>query len=252
MRKPFVAGNWKMHGSKASIKDLMTGLNAQIDKVGNATVAICPPAAYIDFAQKCLMTDKISVGGQNMCEEPLQGAFTGEISAAMLKDLNCEYVILGHSERRAIYGETDVQIAVKTQQAIQFGLTPILCVGETLDEREAGKLEAVIGGQLTAVLDVIGISGFKSVVIAYEPVWAIGTGKTASAEQAQEVHAFIRSMLASLDAEVAENVVIQYGGSVNPGNAKELFAQPDIDGGLIGGASLKSDAFIAICEAAGA
>ncbi len=252
MRKPFVVGNWKMHGTKASIKDLVTGLNALAERAGNATVAVCPPSAYIDYTQKCLTVDNVALGAQNMCSEPKQGAFTGEVSAVMLKDLGCSYVILGHSERRAIYGETDAQIAVKVEVAIASGLTPILCVGETLVERESDQVEIVIGGQLDAVLSVVGIAGFSSIVIAYEPVWAIGTGKTASSLQAQEVHKFIRTKLSKLNADIANGVIIQYGGSVNPGNAKELFSQPDIDGGLIGGASLSADAFMAVCEAAGA
>lgn len=252
MRKPFVAGNWKMHGSKAAIMGLVTGLNAQSGRAGNATVAICPPAIYIDYVTKCLSAGNISIGAQNIAQEAVQGAYTGETSAEMLKDLGCQYVILGHSERRAIYGETDALIAEKVKVAIESGLTPILCVGETLEEREAGQLESVISAQMNAVLDVVGIEGFQSTVIAYEPVWAIGTGKTATSAQAQEVHAFIRSILANLDAEIAEGVIIQYGGSVKPNNAAELFSQPDIDGGLIGGASLNADDFMAICEAAGA
>jgi len=251
MRKPFVAGNWKMHGSKASILNLVTGLNSMAGELDGVDVAVCPPSLYIDFTKRTLSTPAIVIGAQNMAEEPYQGAFTGEGSAVMLKDLGCDYVILGHSERRAIYGETDSEIANKVQVALKSGITPILCVGETLDERESGVMESVISAQLDAVLDVVGIAAFNFVVIAYEPVWAIGTGVTASPAQAQEVHAFIRGKLAKLDASVAEKVVIQYGGSVKPGNAKELFGQPDIDGGLIGGASLDADDFIAICKAAG-
>lgn len=251
MRQLFVAGNWKMHGDKASIKTLVTGLNAKADSVGDVLVAVCPPAIYLDYTKNCLMSDKVALGGQNMAVEPLQGAYTGETSAAMLKDVGCQYVILGHSERRAIYGETDQEIAKKVKTALDSGLTPILCVGETLEERESGQLEAVISQQLDAVVAEVGIDQFSNVVIAYEPVWAIGTGKTASAQQAQDVHAFIRGQLAKLNASVAEKVIIQYGGSVKPNNASELFSQPDIDGGLIGGASLNADDFIAICQAAG-
>lgn len=251
MRKPFVAGNWKMHGSKASILDLVTGLNAQSAELENVDVAVCPPAIYIDYANRTLSGNGIAVGAQNMAEESLQGAFTGEISVAMLKDLGCEYVILGHSERRAIYGETDSEIAQKVKVALAAGVTPILCVGETLEERESGVMEDVIATQLDAVLDLVGIQSFSGIVIAYEPVWAIGTGVTASPAQAQEVHAFIRSKLAGLDSAIAEKVIIQYGGSVKPDNAKELFGQTDIDGGLIGGASLNASDFIAICKAAG-
>jgi triosephosphate isomerase (TIM) len=251
MRQLFVAGNWKMHGDKASIKTLVTGLNAQAESVGNVLVAVCPPAVYLDYTKNCLVASNIAMGGQNIAVEPVSGAYTGETSAAMLKDLECDYVILGHSERRAIYGETDAEIADKVKTALDMNLTPILCVGETLDERESGQLESVISTQLNAVIDVVGIAAFDKVVIAYEPVWAIGTGKTASAAQAQEVHAFIRGLLASKNSTVAEKVIIQYGGSVKPGNAAELFSQPDIDGGLIGGASLSADDFIAICRATG-
>lgn len=251
MRKPFVAGNWKMHGSKASILNLVTGLNSKMDELGNVDVAVCPPSIYIDYTLANLNGERILVGAQNMAEEPVQGAFTGEISVEMLKDLGCNYVILGHSERRAIYGETDSQIANKVKVALDAGVTPILCVGETLQERESGVMEQVIATQLDAVLDVVGIAGFEKTVIAYEPVWAIGTGVTASPQQAQEVHAFIRGKLAGLNAEIANKVIIQYGGSVKPDNAEELFGQPDIDGGLIGGASLNADDFIAICKAAG-
>lgn len=251
MRKPFVAGNWKMHGSKASILTLVSDLNSKIADVGDVDVAICPPAIYIDYVNRALAGNRIAVGAQNMAEEAQQGAFTGEHSVAMLKDMDCGYVILGHSERRALYGETDSQIATKVDVALKAGVTPILCVGETLEERESGVMESVIAAQLDAVLDVVGIEVFDKVVIAYEPVWAIGTGKTASPQQAQEVHAFIRGKLSGLNSDVASKVVIQYGGSVKPDNAVELFGQPDIDGGLIGGASLNANDFIAICKAAG-
>lgn len=251
MRKAFVAGNWKMHGSKASILTLVSGLNAKVGEVGDVDIAVCPPAIYIDFVNRSLSTGKIAVGAQNMAEEPVQGAYTGEHSVAMLKDFDCQYVILGHSERRAIYGETDAQIAKKVKVALKNGVTPILCVGETLEERESGVMETVIATQMDAVIAEVGIAAFEKIVIAYEPVWAIGTGKTATPAQAQEVHAFIRSKLAKLSADVAQKVIIQYGGSVKPDNAAELFSQPDIDGGLIGGASLNADDFIAICKAAG-
>jgi len=251
MRKAFVAGNWKMHGSKASIMTLVSDLNSKVAEVGSVDIAICPPAIYIDFVTRALATDKIAIGAQNMAVEPEQGAFTGEQSAAMLNDMGCRYVILGHSERRAIYGETDAEVAAKVAVALDSNVTPILCVGETLGERESGVMEQVIATQLDAVINKVGIDAFDKVVIAYEPVWAIGTGKTASPAQAQEVHAFIRTKLAGLNADIAEKVIIQYGGSVKPDNAVELFSQPDIDGGLIGGASLNADDFIAICKAAG-
>lgn len=251
MRKAFVAGNWKMHGSKASIMALVSDLNSKISEVGDVEVAICPPAIYIDFVTRTLTTDRIAVGAQNMAVEPEQGAFTGEQSAAMIKDMGCTYVVLGHSERRAIYGETDAEVAEKVAVALRSNVIPILCVGETLEERESGTMQQVIATQLDAVITQVGIDAFNKVVVAYEPVWAIGTGKTASPAQAQEVHAFIRSKLAGLNSSIAEKVIIQYGGSVKPENAAELFSQPDIDGGLIGGASLNADDFIAICKAAG-
>lgn len=251
MRQMFVAGNWKMHGTKASIKTLITELNASISGVKGVDIAICPPAVYLDYVSHALSVTNVKLGAQNSAIEPSEGAFTGETSVAMLKDVGCQYVILGHSERRSLFGETNQEVAEKVKTVLGSGLTPILCVGETLEEREAGKLETVISAQMNAVLDVIGIKAFEKVVIAYEPVWAIGTGKTATAQQAQEVHAFIRSLLASSDAAVANKVIIQYGGSVKPNNAKELFEQPDIDGGLIGGASLNAEDFVAICQAAG-
>jgi triosephosphate isomerase len=249
MRTLFVAGNWKMHGDKSFIKGLVTDLNKEVADVEGVNVAVCPPAIYLDYVARCLNSDKVQLGAQNIAVEPKQGAFTGEISVSMIKDVGCSYVVLGHSERRSIYGETNTQVAEKVETALNAGVTPILCVGETLDERESGKLEVVISGQLNAVLDRVGIDRFENVVIAYEPVWAIGTGKTASSAQAQEVHLFIRSLLAELNATVAEKVIIQYGGSVKPENAKELFSQPDIDGGLIGGASLNASDFVAICKA---
>lgn len=240
-----------MHGSKASIKTLVTGLNGMASQVKGVNIAVCPPALYLDYVKKSLTAPNVKVGAQNVAEEPLQGAFTGEVSAAMLKDIGCEFVIVGHSERRSLFGETDEQIATKVKAVLNAQMTPILCVGETLDEREAGKLEAVIARQINVVLDEVGIDAFEKVVIAYEPVWAIGTGKTATAQQAQDVHAYIRSLLNVRNADVASKVIIQYGGSVKPANAKELFSQPDIDGGLIGGASLVASDFVAICEAAG-
>lgn len=251
MRQKFVAGNWKMHGDKASIKSLVTELNALADQLKGVDVAVCPPAVYLDYTGKCLTTANIQLGAQNASDVPVQGANTGEVSVAMLKDMGCQYVILGHSERRSLYGETDQFIAKKVGTVLSSGLTPILCVGETLEEREAGHLETVISTQLNAVLDEVGIDAFQNIVIAYEPVWAIGTGVTATSAQAQDVHAYIRSILAAKNPRVAEQVIIQYGGSVKPNNAQELFGQPDIDGGLIGGASLVAQDFVAICKAAG-
>lgn len=250
MRKPFVAGNWKMHGSKAMIAELLTGLTAGWKQADRVDVAVCPPAIYIDYVRRTLGSAPIAVGAQNMSDQPAYGAFTGEISAPMLKEFDCRYVILGHSERRALYGEDDDFIARKVEVALDAKLTPILCVGETLEEREAGVTEQVIERQLQAVIDRVGGEAFGDIVIAYEPVWAIGTGKTATPEQAQAVHAFIRERIAMLSVDAAERMIIQYGGSVKPGNAEALFSQPDIDGGLIGGASLKAEDFLAICNAA--
>ncbi len=248
MRKLFVAGNWKMHGNKDFIKGLVTNLNNKVALIDNVNVAVCPPAIYLDYVNG-LLDNKISLAAQNIAIEAKQGAFTGEVSVAMIKDIGCTYVVLGHSERRAIYGETNEQVAQKVATALSAKVTPIVCVGETLAQREAGELDKVISSQLNAVIEKVGIKAFDNIVIAYEPVWAIGTGKTASSAQAQEVHAFIRSILAKLDTVIAQKVIIQYGGSVKPNNAKELFAQPDIDGGLIGGASLDAEDFIAICMA---
>ena len=250
MRRILVAGNWKLNGSIAMTKELIGGILAGIGEVNNADVAVCPPYPYIPLAQELLAGSSVALGAQDVSDQA-QGAYTGEVSAAMLKEFDCRYSIVGHSERRSLYGEDDATVARKFVAAQAGGLTPILCVGETLEERESGVTDAVIARQLDAVLDAAGIDAFRQAVIAYEPVWAIGTGKTATPEQAQAVHKFIRDRLAGHDAEVAAAVQIQYGGSVKPDNAAELFAQPDIDGGLIGGASLKADDFLAICRAAG-
>lgn len=248
MRRKLVAGNWKMHGNLAENEVLLSGLLAGMADV-KAGVAVCVPFPYLAQVQGKLSGSAVSWGAQNMSQHG-KGAFTGEVSAAMLKDFGCKYVIVGHSERRAIYGESDEAVAAKYAAAQVAGLTPILCVGETLDEREGGITEAVVGRQLDAVLNTSGVASLSDAVIAYEPVWAIGTGKTASPEQAQAVHAFIRNKIRSLDAAVSDTLVLQYGGSVKASNAAELFAQPDIDGGLIGGASLSADEFLAICRAA--
>lgn len=246
MRKKLVAGNWKMHGSLAENAALLAALKpalAGIDAV------VCVPFPYLAQAQVELAGSSIAWGAQNLSEQA-KGAFTGEVSAAMLLDFGCKYVIVGHSERRSLYGETDALVASKYMAAQAAGLTPILCVGESLEERESGVTEAVVARQLDAVIDAAGVGSLANAVVAYEPVWAIGTGKTASPEQAQAVHAFIRSKIAALDADVADQLVIQYGGSVKAANAAELMVQPDIDGGLIGGASLVAEEFVAICQAA--
>lgn len=249
MRQKLVAGNWKMHGSLAENQALITAIRPALEEMKGAGFAICVPYPYLFQAQALCAGSVLAWGAQNMSQHA-RGAYTGEVPASMLLDFGCRYVIVGHSERRALYGEDDATVAAKFAAALMAGLTPILCVGETLDEREAGIAEAVIARQLDAVLAVSGIASFAKAVVAYEPVWAIGTGKTASPEQAQAVHAFIRGKLAALDAGIAAALVIQYGGSVKAANAAELFAQPDIDGGLIGGASLVADEFIAICRAA--
>ncbi|MFV2059931.1 MAG: triose-phosphate isomerase [Gammaproteobacteria bacterium] len=247
MRTTLVAGNWKMNGTRDSIKVLLDGINAGMGDVV-CQVAVCAPAIYISDVQSQLEGSKISLGAEDVNENE-KGAFTGEISTTMLKDFAVEYVIVGHSERRDIYKESDELVAKKFAATRAAGMIPILCVGELLEERESGVTEEVVARQLKAVIDLEGIAALADCVIAYEPVWAIGTGKTASPDQAQAVHAFIRGMIAEQDKAIAEKVQILYGGSVNGGNAVELFAMDDIDGGLIGGASLKPDDFLAICRA---
>ena len=249
MRQTLVAGNWKLNGSKQSIKNLLEGIVGRIQEVKNAQVAVCSPYVYIPQVADLLKGSPIAYGAQNVSEHDA-GAFTGEVSAPMLKEFSCKYAIVGHSERRAIYGESDQQVADKYVAAQRSGIIPILCVGELLEERESGDTENVVARQLDAVVETAGIESLNNAVIAYEPVWAIGTGKTASPEQAQEVHTFIRQRLTAKNANVAENVQILYGGSVKADNAKALFSQADIDGGLIGGASLDAEGFIAICCAA--
>jgi len=249
MRQPLVAGNWKMNGTLDSIKLLIEGVRAGLDSVSTAEMAVCPPYVYIPQVAAMLEDTPISLGAQDVSDQE-SGAHTGEVAPGMLTDVGCKYAIVGHSERRSIYGESDACTASKFAAARKAGLVPILCVGELLEEREQGITEQVVARQLDAVIDLEGIGTLGGAVIAYEPVWAIGTGKTATPEQAQEVHAFIRSKLAGLDSGVAEKVQILYGGSVNGGNAVELFAMADIDGGLIGGASLKADDFLTIGRAA--
>jgi triosephosphate isomerase len=246
-RQKFVAGNWKMHGSLASNLSLLTAVRAGAAAL-KAQVAVCVPYPYLDQARIVLGGSNVAWGAQDVSEHA-QGAYTGEVSAAMLNDFGCRYVIVGHSERRSYYGDTDAVVAAKTEAALKAGLTPIVCVGETLAEREANITAEVVIRQLDAVIARCGIGALAKSVIAYEPVWAIGTGKTASAAQAQEVHALLRARIARDDAKVAAGVQILYGGSVKPGNAKELFGQPDIDGGLIGGAALVAADFVAICAA---
>ena len=248
MRQVMVAGNWKMNGSSESVKELIAGIKQGMDSVANTEVVVCPPAVYIPRVSGAADGSAIKVGSQNICDED-KGAFTGEISGDMLKDIGCEYAIIGHSERRALYDESDELVAKRFAAARRNGIKPIFCIGETLDEREAGITNDVCARQIDAVLELEGVEALADAVIAYEPVWAIGTGKVATPEQAQEVHAFIRGKIAALNADVAEGLQILYGGSMNPGNAKDLIGQQDIDGGLIGGASLKAEDFLAICQA---
>jgi triosephosphate isomerase len=245
MRKKLVAGNWKMHGSLAENAALLSALKPALAGI---EAVVCVPFPYLAQAQAELAGSSVAWGAQNLSEHS-KGAYTGEVSASMLRDFGCSYVIVGHSERRSLYGESDQQVAAKFIAAQAGGLVPILCVGESLEEREAGITEQVVARQLDAVISAAGIGALANAIVAYEPVWAIGTGKTASPEQAQAVHAYIRGKIAGLDAAIADGLVIQYGGSVKAANAAELLAQPDIDGGLIGGASLIADEFVAICRA---
>jgi len=249
MRKPMVAGNWKMNGSRESNSALVKGIIEGSSQVSSAEILVCPPFVYISDVAGQLEGTTIAFGAQDVAKEEV-GAYTGEVSVGMLKDIGCRYTIVGHSERRALYGDTDSIVAQKFAAAQNGGITPVLCVGELLEEREAGQTEAVVEKQLQAVVDLVGIAALAQSVIAYEPVWAIGTGKTASPQEAQDVHAFIRGWIAKEDAAIAEKVRILYGGSVKAANAKELFSQTDIDGGLIGGASLAADEFVSICAAA--
>ena len=251
MRQPLVAGNWKMNGSRASVAELLDGLKAGIGGVTTAEAAVCPPAVFIPDVQARLTGTPIAWGGQDLSVQD-SGAYTGEISGPMLSDFGCKYVIIGHSERRTYHAESDELVAQKFAAARKHGLIPIFCVGETLEEREQGITEQVIGRQVDAVTSSCGVQMLGEGVVAYEPVWAIGTGKTASPEQAQDVHAFIRQRVAALDTSVAAGLRILYGGSMKPSNAAELLAKPDIDGGLIGGAALKADDFLGICTAANA
>lgn len=249
MRQPLVAGNWKMNGSRESIEVLLDGIKSGLGGVTAAEVVVGAPAVYLSDLQDQLQGSAVAWSGQDLSAEA-SGAYTGEIAASMLLDFGCKYVIVGHSERRAYHGEGDQLVAKKYAAARAAGLVPILCIGETLEEREQGITEEVVARQLNAVIELEGIAALADGVVAYEPVWAIGTGKTATPEQAQDVHAFIRGIVADKDAAVADGLRILYGGSMKPDNAVELIAKQDIDGGLIGGASLKAEDFLAICSAA--
>ena len=247
MRQVIVAGNWKMNASKETVNTLIMGILSGMADV-DSTVIVCAPSPYMSQVEALITHSQLHLGAQNL-NVNASGAFTGEVSADMIKDFGAQYVIIGHSERRSLYGETDEIVASKVQVALDNGLTPLFCIGETLEQREAGSMEAVVSRQIQAVIDRVGIDAFKNIIIAYEPVWAIGTGVTASPQQAQDAHAFIRSMLAQNDASVAQTTPILYGGSMNPSNAAELIGCEDIDGGLIGGASLKAEDFLQICKA---
>ncbi len=249
MRRKFVAGNWKMHGSLAENQTLLSQLARGLKGSESLDIAVFATAPYLFQCKSLLASTPLNWGAQNMSQYS-QGAYTGEVSAQMLQDFSCKYVIVGHSERREIFSENNSVVADKFAQALKAGVTPILCVGESLQQRESGVAEAIISEQIQAVLNVVGVSGFAHSVIAYEPVWAIGTGKTASPEQAQEMHAAIRAQLAKENENIAANMQILYGGSVKPGNAADIFAKPDVDGALVGGASLNANDFIQICKAA--
>ena len=247
MRRKIVAGNWKLHGTR----DFATNLVSEIAKspVQGVDLVVLPPLPYLGDLIEDFEGTPLAFGAQDVSSNE-QGAYTGEVSATMLVDVGAHYGLVGHSERRQYHGESSELVALKFQAAVKAGLQPILCLGEGLDDREAGRVEAVIAAQLQPVLEQVGVEAFANAVIAYEPVWAIGTGRTATAEQAQAVHAYIRSLIAAHDATIADSLPILYGGSVKPGNAAELFGQADVDGGLIGGASLVSADFLAIAHAA--
>ncbi|MBC7490640.1 MAG: triose-phosphate isomerase [Glaciimonas sp.] len=248
MRRNLVAGNWKMNGSLTANAALLVELKAGLGQIG-CDVAVCVPTPYLAQCQSTLAGTVLTLGAQDVSVH-VSGAYTGEVAASMLLDFDCKYVIVGHSERRVFHGETNHLVAQKTLRALQAGLTPIVCVGETLVQREAGETDAVVAEQLDAVLALINVSAIKEIVIAYEPVWAIGTGKTATPQMAQDVHAALRGKLALVDRESAALVQILYGGSMKPDNAVELLAMPDIDGGLIGGAALKAADFLSIVAVA--
>ncbi len=249
MRKILVAGNWKMNGSTAANTELVGGVIAGQPDSDNVEMLVCPPFPYLAAVAQQVAGSRVQLGAQSVSEHD-KGAFTGEVAPSMLRDAGCTHVIVGHSERRAIYGETSEQVAAKFGAALATGLVPILCVGETLEQREAGETEAVVNEQLDAVVDSVGIEAFARAIVAYEPVWAIGTGMTATPEQAQDVHRHIRARLAEKNETIANGLQILYGGSVKGSNAAGLFGMADIDGGLIGGASLKAEDFLAIAEAA--
>jgi triosephosphate isomerase len=247
MRRTIVAGNWKMNASKESVNKLILGILSGMGEV-SSEVVVCAPFPYLSQVEDLIADSQVKLGAQNLSTNS-SGAFTGEVSANMIKDFGAKHVIVGHSERRSLYGETSSLVAEKVKAALESDLTPLLCVGESLEQRDAGETEAVVAEQINAVIDLLGISAFNNIIVAYEPVWAIGTGKTASPEQAQAVHLFIRGLLGESNESIAKNTPILYGGSMNAGNASELISCADIDGGLIGGAALKVEDFLQICKA---
>ncbi|MBC3929140.1 triose-phosphate isomerase [Undibacterium sp. CY21W] len=249
MRRTLIAGNWKMNGSFAANRSLLSEIVAGLPVSSDCDVLVCAPAPYLTQCAELLTASLVKWGAQDVSEHA-QGAFTGEVAASMLVDCGCRYVIVGHSERRAYHAESNAVVARKTLRALSENLIPIVCVGETLEQRESGQTEEVVAAQLQAVLDVVDVAQITQLVVAYEPVWAIGTGKTATPQMAQDVHAFLRQQIALKDVAAAASVQILYGGSMKPENAKDLLAMADIDGGLIGGAALKSADFLAIAAAA--
>jgi triosephosphate isomerase len=249
MRKKIVAGNWKMNGSRREARALLETIKSGVDMLSPVTVIVFPSFVHLQQTEEILAESMVSWGAQNLYLGA-SGAFTGEISGPMLVDYGCQYVLVGHSERRQLFHEDVNLVAAKFKAAQQFGLEPVLCIGETLEQRNENQTENILKQQLASVIEAVSIDAFRRAVIAYEPVWAIGTGLTATPEQAQQVHAFIRNLLSQYSKDAAEVMPILYGGSVKPDNAKALFAMPDIDGGLVGGASLDAKGFLAICEAA--
>jgi len=246
MRRTIVAGNWKMNASKESVNKLILGILSGMSEV-SSEVVVCAPFPYLSLVEGLIADSQVKLGAQNFNTNS-PGAFTGKVSANMIKDFGARHVIVGHSERRNLYGETSSLVAKKVKAALDSDLTPLLCVGESLEQREAGETETVVAEQINAVIGLVGIGAFRNIIIAYEPVWAIGTGKTASPEQAQAAHLFIRSLLGESNESIAQSTPILYGGSMNAGNANELISCADIDGGLIGGAALKAEDFLQICK----
>ena len=242
-----MAGNWKMNASKESVNKLILDILSGMDEV-RSEVVVCAPFPYLSQVEALITHSQVKLGAQNLNTNS-SGAFTGEVSANMIKDFGAKHVIVGHSERRSLYGETSSLVAEKVQAALDNDLTPLLCVGESLEQRESGETEIVVAEQINAVVELVGIDAFRNIIIAYEPVWAIGTGKTASPEQAQAIHLFIRGLLRESNEGIAQRTPILYGGSMNAGNARELISCADIDGGLIGGAALKAEEFLQICKA---